>query len=187
MNRSGSPLDRLRDDPRAAELATYPFDFDPRFYEHVEPVRPACGAALEGIGKDAGGGSYFLCGDGGGEHPVLYADSEGSAGIVGTGLTAALQLLIGAPCWGEALGELERRGREPDDRETEALLASLDAEYSEDRGIEDLAGNRAELIERLGLAPLPSGARLLDMAREATALSPSYVLLDEEGTAYGRL
>ncbi|MEU8825999.1 hypothetical protein [Streptomyces sp. NPDC048636] len=187
MNRHGSLLDRLREDPRAAELATHPFDFDPGFYEHVEPVRLASGAALEGIGKDAGGGSFFLCGDGGDERPVLYADSEGSAGIVGTGLTEALRLRIGALCWGEALDTIARAGREFDERETAELLASLEAEYSEDCGLEDLAGDRAELVERLGLGPLPSASRLLELAREASALSPSYILLNEEGRPYDRL
>ncbi|WP_431772097.1 hypothetical protein [Streptomyces cucumeris] len=187
MDRHRSLIDLLCADRRAAELATHPFDFNPDFYEHVEPVRLASGAALEGIGKDAGGGSFFLCGEGGDERPVLYADSEGSAGIVGTSLPAALRLIIGAPCRGEALREIERAGRDFDDRETEALLASLDAEYSEDCGLEDLAGDRAELAARLGLAPLPSAARLLAMTREATALSPSYALLNEEGGAYDRL
>ncbi|NUO42898.1 MAG: hypothetical protein HOV82_12745, partial [Streptomyces sp.] len=67
----------LLQDPRLAELAAFPFDFDVERagYGHVEPVRLASGGPLRIIAGDAGGGTYFVCEDG----SVLYADSEGSA------------------------------------------------------------------------------------------------------------
>ncbi|MFE4450637.1 hypothetical protein [Streptomyces sp. NPDC056796] len=115
MTSSTSLLGLLRDDPRAAELAEWPFGFDTRVVSHepithVEPVRLASGEPLEAIAKDDGGGTYFLCGAGDGEdRPVLFADSEGSAGIIGTNLRDALLLLAVLPCAGQALS-LERQG-----------------------------------------------------------------------------
>ncbi|MET8299190.1 hypothetical protein ABZW02_35010, partial [Streptomyces sp. NPDC005180] len=101
MTASGSLLSRLRADREAALLADFPFAFDTLIdtITHVEPVRLASGAPLEPIAKDHGGGTYFLCGEGDGEdRPVLFADSEGSAGVIGTDLREALLLLIGLPC-----------------------------------------------------------------------------------------
>ncbi|MET7933323.1 hypothetical protein [Streptomyces sp. NPDC005322] len=186
MTRARTLLDRLRNDPRAAELATHPFDFDVDTGDHhVEPVRLASGAPLEGIAGDAGGGTYFLCGDDGGEdRPVLFADSEGSAGVIGTNLTEALQLMIGLPCWDEALYRERQLGRELDEPELEALRAADDAEFIEDLELEDFPGMRAELLQRLGLAPLPPLTRLLERGRAAVALDPDHVLLNEEGDAY---
>ncbi|WP_369202228.1 hypothetical protein [Streptomyces sp. PU-14G] len=182
-------LDRLKADHEAAQLASFPFEFDilARAYgplTHVEPVRLASGAPLEPIAKDHGGGTYFFCGEGDGEdRPVLFADSEGSAGMVGTGLREALLLLVGLPCSGEAL-YWEREGRQMDERALRALRDEDDAEYIEAAGLEDLPGMRAELLDRLGLAPLPSLVWLLERARAAAALDATHVLINEEGLAY---
>ncbi|PWI14681.1 hypothetical protein DI272_11305 [Streptomyces sp. Act143] len=83
----------LLQDARLAELAAYPFDFDVERagHGHVEPVRLASGGSLRAVAGDAGGGTYFVCEDG----SVLYADSEGSAGIVGAGVDEALEIMIG--------------------------------------------------------------------------------------------
>ncbi|MFI8849858.1 hypothetical protein [Streptomyces sp. 891-h] len=189
MTTSGSLLDRLKADRQAALLARFPFEFDTLVeaygpITHVEPVRLASGEPLEPIAKDDSGGTYFLCGEGGGEdRPVLFADSEGSAGLIGTTLRDALLLLIGLRCADEAVYG-EREGREMDEQALEALRDADDAEYIEAAGLEDLAGMRAELLERLGLAPLPPLTWLLERARAAAALDPAYVLLNEEGHAY---
>ncbi|MBL1099280.1 hypothetical protein [Streptomyces coffeae] len=186
MTTSGSLLARLKADRQAALLADFPFEFDTLMdsITHVEPVRLASGAPLEPIAKDHGGGTYFLCGEGDGEdRPVLFADSEGSAGVVGTNLRDALLLLIGLPCSGEALHG-ERQGREMDERALEAMRDEDDADYIEAAEIEDLAGMRAELLDRLDLAPLPPLTWLLERARAAEALDPGHVLINEEGNAY---
>lgn len=44
------------------------------------PVRLRSGARLDAIAGDGAGGSFFLCGEGDEERPVLYASSEGEAG-----------------------------------------------------------------------------------------------------------
>ncbi|MEU6843889.1 hypothetical protein ABZ930_18620 [Streptomyces sp. NPDC046716] len=188
MTSSPSLLRLLRDDPRAAELATWPFDFEPGpagdgRITHVEPVRLASGEPLEAIAKDGGGGTYFLCGSGDGEdRPVLFADSEGSAGIVGADLRAALLLIAALPCAGQAVN-LERQGHVMDETALAALRQEEDDELSEAAGMEDLPERRAEFLDRLGLVPPPL-TDLLVLAREAAALDSSHVLLNEHGDAY---
>ncbi|MEU3300830.1 hypothetical protein ABZ729_13520 [Streptomyces sp. NPDC006678] len=186
MTASGSLLSRLRADREAALLADFPFAFDTLIdtITHVEPVRLASGAPLEPIAKDHGGGTYFLCGEGDGEdRPVLFADSEGSAGVIGTDLREALLLLIGLPCSGEALHR-ERKGLVMDEQALKALRDEEDEDYIEATEIEDLPGMRAEILDRLGLAPLPPLTWLLERARAAAALDPGHMLLNEEGNAY---
>ncbi|MEU8068952.1 hypothetical protein AB0B20_04290 [Micromonospora sp. NPDC049151] len=70
----------------AASVLAWPGDFDLDRRDHVEDVHLASGVALEGLAGDGAGGTYFFCGDGGEERPVLYADSEGSAALVAIGL-----------------------------------------------------------------------------------------------------
>ncbi|MFD8542516.1 hypothetical protein [Streptomyces sp. NPDC059649] len=189
MKTSGSLLDRLKADREAALLADFPFEFDTLVeafgpLTHVEPVRLASGAPLEPIAKDHGGGTYFLCGEGDDEHrPVLFADSEGSAGLIGTNLRDALLLLIALPCADEAL-HWEKAGREMDEQALIALRDENDAEYIEATELEDLPGMRTELLNRLGLAPAPPLTALLARARAAAALNPSYVLINEHGNTY---
>ncbi|MDT7845381.1 hypothetical protein [Streptomyces justiciae] len=145
----------LLQDARLAELAAYPFDFDVERagYGHVEPVRLASGGSLRIVAGDAGGGSYFVCEDG----SVLYADSEGSAGIVGAGVDEALEIIIG----------LE------------------DAEDYDDEEAAALEEARTELRAALGFPERPRDEleALLDAALART--EPDFLLLNaEEGRAY---
>lgn len=150
-------LGLLRENPRLAALAEFPFDFSlvRAGYGHVEPVRLVSGGSLEVVAGDAGGGTYFLCEDG----SVLYADSEGSAGIVGSGFDEALEILIGL-------------GGEDD----------LDEEEAEYYGYE---ASRAELRAALGF-PERSREELEALLAAAQARTwPDFLLLNaEEGCAY---
>ncbi|MER7921913.1 hypothetical protein ABTY96_02060 [Streptomyces sp. NPDC096057] len=85
----------LREHPHLAELAASPFDFDLDRAEHGEPVRLASGGPLRPVAGDGTGGTFFVCADG----SVLYADSEGSAGIIGSSVDEALEIVIGLPGW----------------------------------------------------------------------------------------
>ena len=185
---SGSLLARLEADREAATLACHPFEFDTGFdtITHCEPVWLASGAPLEPIAKDHGGGTYFLCGEGDGEdRPVVFADSEGHSGVMGATLRDALLLMIGLPCAGEAL-YWERQGRTMDEQALEALRAEDDAEFTEAAGLEEgaMAVMRAELLRRLGLAPLPPLTWLLERERAAEDLEPHYALINEDGNTY---
>ncbi|WP_394436968.1 hypothetical protein [Streptomyces sp. SGAir0957] len=181
-------LELLRGDPRAAHLAAVLVDLDADVARygpitHVEPVHLASGEPLEAIAHNGAGGTYFLCGTGDGEdRPVLFADSEGSAGIIGTTLRDALLLMAALPCADRAL-RLEKQGREVDEELLLALRAEEDEELREAADLDDLPERRAELLDRLGL-PVGPLTELLPRARAAEALDPSYVLLNEYGDAY---
>jgi hypothetical protein len=185
---STSLLGLLRDDPRAAELATWPFDFDTEVgrygpITHVEPVRLASGEPLEPIAKDGGGGTYFLCGAGSGEdRPVLFADSEGYCGVVGATVRDALLLMAVLPGAFTAV-RLEAEGQVMDEAALLALRAEEDEELVEASGMEDFPELRAEFLARLGLTAPPL-TELLALARAADALDSAYVLVNEEGSTY---
>ncbi|MEU1465989.1 hypothetical protein ABZ467_36215 [Streptomyces sp. NPDC005727] len=68
---------------------------------------------------------------------MLFADSEGSAGIVGANLRDALLLLAALPCAGQAL-HLERQGRIVGEAMLLALREEEDEELSEGADMDDL-------------------------------------------------
>jgi hypothetical protein len=80
------------------------------------------------------GGTYFLCGETEAEErPVLYADSEGQATLIGADLVEAITFIVVLPCWrdlakGFAISELgsDLRADHPDfDAEHDRLLHTL--------------------------------------------------------------
>ncbi|MFG2551320.1 hypothetical protein [Streptomyces sp. NPDC048581] len=153
----------LRQNPRLAELAAFPFNFDlaRAAHGHVEEVRLASGGPLEVVAGDDTGGTYFVCADG----SVLYADSEGGAGIIGSGVDEALEIMIGLAEGGE-------------DEES----AGDEEEFHQRPGLDEA---RAELRAALGF-PERSTAELEAM-RQAALLrtEPDFVLLNaDEGCAY---
>ncbi|MEU5521935.1 hypothetical protein ABZ759_15055 [Streptomyces sp. NPDC047860] len=169
----------LRQDRRLAELAAFPFhfDLDRAAHGHVEEVRLASGGPLGTVAGDDTGGTYFVCADG----SVLYASSEGAAGIIGSSVDEALELVIGLPGW---------RGctrLSPDDGEEKILayVAETEDEIREDYGIDE---ERAELRAALGF-PERSPVELVGRLRAALLRTePDFVLLNaDEGCAYDRL
>ncbi|MGW7408136.1 hypothetical protein ACWGI9_31330 [Streptomyces sp. NPDC054833] len=166
----------LRQHDRLAELAAFPFDFDlaRAAHGHVEAVRLASGGPLEVAAGDDTGGTYFVCADG----SVLYADSEGSAGIIGSSVDEALEVLIGLPGWHDYLGLSPADGEET----ILARVAETEEEIREYYGIDE---ERAELRAALGL-PARSPVELIGMLHTALSRTePDFVLLNaEEGGSY---
>jgi hypothetical protein len=124
--------------------------------------------ALEGFARDGAGGTYFFCGEGAEERPVLFADSEGGATLLAVGLPELLQLLLVAPWW----------------RDSDAFSPEeLKSEYLAD--MPGLDSDRNQVAELLGLG-LPSEAEVLNRLREVgLGLGKDYVLIfTPEGTAY---
>ncbi|MFE0512757.1 hypothetical protein [Streptomyces sp. NPDC058964] len=169
----------LRDHRHLAELAAFPFgfDLDRAAHGHVEPVRLASGGSLEVVAGDDTGGTYFVCANG----SVLYADSEGSAGIIGSSVDEALEVLIGLPGWHDYLGLSPADGEET----ILACVAETEEEIREYHGVDE---ERAELRAALGL-PARSPVELVGMLHAALLRTePEFVLLNaEEGCAYDRL
>ncbi|MFF3334068.1 hypothetical protein ACFYWX_31705 [Streptomyces sp. NPDC002888] len=152
----------LRHDDVAAFLA-WPGDFDLDRRDHGEEVHLASGAALEGFAGDGAGGTFFFCGAGGEERPILYADSEGGAALVAVGLPELLRLLLTAPWWHGCQAFTAEESRE------------LAAEYLED--MPDLAARQERVAAALGLE-LPGEADVLARLREVvTGAGKAYVLV----------
>ncbi|WP_369226296.1 hypothetical protein AB5J52_36615 [Streptomyces sp. R39] len=169
----------LRQHRRLAELAAFPFGFDlDRAADgHVEPVRLASGGSLAPVAGCDTGGTYFVCADG----SLLYADSEGSAGITGSSVDEALEIMIGLPGWRDCLDLT------PADGEAAILarVAGIEDEIREYHGID---AERAGLRAALGL-PDRSPVELLGMLHAALLRTePDFLLLNaEEGCAYDLL
>jgi hypothetical protein len=166
-----SLLRAIVEHPAAAGFLDWPGDFDLARSEHVEDVHLASGAALEGFAGDGAGGTYFFCGDGGEERPVLYADSEGGAALIAVGLADLLQLLLVAPWW--------RDCRDFSAAESSRLAAEYLAQMP------DLPARRERAAAALGL-DLPAEADVLArLHRVATGEGRDVTLIyTPEGTPY---
>ncbi|MER5661962.1 hypothetical protein [Streptomyces mirabilis] len=174
---SDHALRLLREQPHLAELAAFPFNFDLARADHGEAVRLASGGPLDAVAGDDTGGTYFVCGDG----SVLYADSEGSAGIIGNSVDEALEVLVGLPGWHDYLGLAPADGEE----KIRAAVAETEEEIREYHGIDD---ERAELRAGLGL-PERSPVELIGLLHAALLRTePDFLLLNaEEGGAHALL
>ncbi|GAA4053550.1 hypothetical protein [Streptomyces shaanxiensis] len=166
----------LRQNPRLAELAAFPFNFDlaRAAHGHVEEVRLASGGPLEMVAGDDTGGTYFVCADG----SMLYADSEGSAGIIGSGVDEALEIMIGLPGW----HDYTRLSPDDGAEKILACVAETEEEIREYHGIDE---ERTELRTALGF-PERSPVELVGMLHAALLRTePDFVLLNaDEGCAY---
>ena len=134
MDASEALLIRIENDPVAAQHLAWPGDFDITRRDPVEDVRLPSGLTMRPIAGDGAGGTFFLCGDSGdAERPVVYADSEGQAALIGADLAEAVELIVSCPMWRDlAKGfdpaelEADLRADHPDlDREREELAAAL--------------------------------------------------------------
>jgi len=165
-------LDRLRANARASALLAGVFDFDVTRLDPVEPVRLASGGALQAVAGDASGGVFFLCDDG----PVLYASSEGTAGILAADPAAAIRLVIGVPTWQDVA---------PFAPDLDAMRAAFETSYAEMQEYEpEIDQLRAEAAAELDLDPVPLEELLTSLSVCLTELSPGYVLLSEAGDEY---
>ncbi|MFC9488556.1 MULTISPECIES: hypothetical protein [Streptomyces] len=161
----------VREQEEVARFLAWPGDFDLDRGDHVEEVHLASGTRLEGFAGDGAGGTFFFCGEGGEERPILYADSEGGAALVAIGLAELVRLSLVVPWWRDCQAFTDEESRE------------LEAEYLED--IPDLAARRDRAAAALGL-DLPGQAEVLARLREvATQLGEDFVLIfTPEGHPY---
>lgn len=158
-----SLITTVRTHAEAADFLAWPGDFDLDRGDHGEEVHLASGAALEGFAGHGAGGTYFFCGEGGEERPVLFADSEGSAALVAVGLPELLRLLLVVPWWQDCRTFTAEESRE------------LAAEYLED--MPDLWARRDRAAAALGLS-LPTEAEALARLHEtATVVGRDFVLI----------
>ncbi|GJF32122.1 hypothetical protein KNE206_48220 [Kitasatospora sp. NE20-6] len=158
----------------AADFLAWPGDFELDRSDHGEEVHLASGAALEGFAGDGAGGTYFFCGTGGEERPVLYADSEGQAALVAIGLAELLQLLLAVPWW----------------RDCQAFTGEESGELAEEylQDMPDLAERRERAAAALGLAVPTAAVALTRLHEVATGPGREVVLvLTPENSPYDPL
>jgi len=134
MTASDALLRLIEQDPSLAGALAWPGDFDIDRRDPVEDLSLPSGTPLHPIAGCGAGGTYFLCGKAGAEkRPVLYADSEGQATLIGTDLVEAVTLIAVLPFWrdlakGFPISELgsDLRADHPDfDNERDRLLHAL--------------------------------------------------------------
>lgn len=174
-------LQAIRQDPQLADLLAQVCEFDLARGEHGEPVRLSSGQPLEGVAGDFAGGTFFLCGAPQSTRPVLYASSEGQAGLIGRSLTEALQIMVGLPSWWDCL----KFAGGGDLTVMEATAAHLKRDQLKDQP--EIADQRTQVATALSLdtATLPV---LLSRLRDAVAsTAPEFVLIGPEGDEYDSL
>jgi hypothetical protein len=174
-------LDLVRRDPGVAELLWQVCEFDLSRGDPGEPVRLSSGLALEGIAGDFTGGTFFLCGDRRPARPVLYASSEGQAGLIGQSLAEALEIMLGLPSWWDCLkfsgtGDLtvmhttaDHLGRDESNNEPE------------------FGTQRTRLATALNLKLEPVPVLLTRLYAAVSASSPDFVLTADTGEEYESL
>ncbi|WP_225802715.1 hypothetical protein [Streptomyces sp. NK15101] len=180
MRDSTDLLQRIEEDVKVAALLADVFEFDVRRKVGDESARLASGLMVEPIAGDFTGGVFYLCGTVGSARPVLYASSEGDAGIIATDLSEALGVVVGFPYWRDCL-KYSAGGD----------LAAM--ELAADFLCRDLVANRpaigaeqSRVAEALGLtleSPLVLTARLHMAVKSA---GPDFDFSDDTGE-YGSL
>ncbi|MEW1638546.1 hypothetical protein AB0469_31375 [Streptomyces sp. NPDC093801] len=179
MTRPDPLLTVLRRNPDLAGPAAGTFDFDLDRAEHGEEVRLASGAPLRAVAGDDTGGTYFVCGDG----AVLYASSEGEAGLIGAGMDEALEILFGLPGWRDHV-DLDPAA---DDEALEAVFDATEDEIRNSYGPE-LDAERSRLLDGLGLRRLPRRELLHRLQDSLARTEPEFLLLNaDEGCAHASL
>lgn len=174
-------LQSIQRDPSLAELLWNVCEFDLSRGDHGEPVRLSSGLGLEGVAGDFTGGTFFLCGDHGRTRPVLYASSEGQAGLIGQSLAETLEIMVGLPSWWDCLkfsgsGELEVM------RTTAGHLGRAELRNEPEIGAQRV---RVATALDLELASIPVLLARLHAAVSTT--SPDFVFTDETGETYESL
>jgi hypothetical protein len=175
-----SLLARINSSAVSAGLLAGLFEFDITRTAPVEEVRLASGMPLDAVAGDAAGGSFFVCGASP-PRPVIYASSEGEAGLIATDLVAALDLIVGLPYWRDCL-HFSAGGSLDEMRLAAARLADdlmVDVPTVEQK--------QAQLRLELGLSQLPTDEMLAALHSSITRTVPDFVLVGPDGGEYESL
>jgi hypothetical protein len=179
MSHSADLLQRVHRAPELIALLADAFEFDVRRGAVADDSNLASGSPLESIAGDFTGGTFYLCGNPESTRPVLYASSEGEAGIIAKNLSEALALVVGLPYWRSCL----TYSADGDLGAMESASAFLQREMMTSRPTIDAEQSRA--AELLGL-PLEPASVLVSRLRVAVKSFGSDVFSDVTGE-YGSL
>ncbi|MEU8082873.1 hypothetical protein AB0B57_04450 [Micromonospora sp. NPDC049101] len=100
-----SLLRRIAAAPSVSGLLRELVEFDVEDVVSVDAstARLSSSVSLRVIACDSTGGRFFLVGTEASSRPVLYADSEGSAGLIGPSLAITLATIVALPNWRDLL------------------------------------------------------------------------------------
>ncbi|MEH0420914.1 hypothetical protein [Streptomyces sp. B21-083] len=171
----------IRDTPGIADLLHSSFEFGVSRNEHGEAVRAASGASLEAIAGDWAGGTFFLCHDEDGHRPVVFASSEGQAGLVADDLKAALEIITGLALWQDCL-KFSGGGRS---EAMEAAASLLEGDLIRDEP--EIAEHRARVAAALSLRQVSVTELVSRLQSAVTRTEPDHVVVTESGDEYESL
>ena len=174
-------LHELRTSSEARKILADDFDFEP-----VPPSTTSSlfqfndGTSFELVGIDSTGGEFALC-----ERrslptrPLLYASSEGQAGVLARSLESGLSTLVDLPYWYDCL-KFSGGGLLAEMRRVVPLSESdLIAENPQ------IVSRRGALRTILGLAQIPDSVQALHSA--LTELSPLYLVFGPDDSQFDPL
>ncbi|MEU6346629.1 hypothetical protein ABZ883_37420 [Streptomyces sp. NPDC046977] len=160
MDASQTLLARIENDPAVVAYLAWPGDFDLGRRTPVEELTLPSGDPLRPIAGDGAGGTYFLVGkEGAAVRPVLYADSEGQAALVGASLEEAVELVVVCPLWRDAASGFP--------------LPELEEQIRAD--MPDFDRVRAEVVAALGLTPPPADEVVARLRTTAARTVPDFL------------
>ncbi|MGI5238908.1 hypothetical protein [Dactylosporangium sp. CA-139066] len=151
------------------------FEVEELAYAGAFAARLSSGESLQAIAVDGTGGRYFLVGAPAPARRVLFATSEGSAGLIGPSLAGALATMVAVPHWRDLLG-FSGGGRLDEMRRTLAWLAD-----GEQRRHPDLGELQIALATGLGLV-LPDDP-VLALWEAVSAADPDVDFIDDDDEA----
>ncbi|BEL04021.1 hypothetical protein Q0Z83_022120 [Actinoplanes sichuanensis] len=174
MNDDLSLLRRIAEVPHVSSVLRHLVDFDVEDVASVDgsTARLSSGRSLHLIACDGTAGRYFLVGTNAPSRPVLYATSEGQAGIIGLTLTVALTMLIALPNWHDVLG-FSGGGSLDQMRRAHAYF-----EVALRQSHPDLDVTQSQIVDALGL-DLPEDP-VLTLWQSVHAAEPPELFIDDE-------
>lgn len=179
MHTSSDLLSVVRRDERLSALLATIFEFDTSRGDEGVDAELSSSLPLARLAGDFTGGTFFWCGRSDEERPVLYASSEGQAGLIADTLGEALELVIGLPYWRDCLkysgsGNLE-------------IMTTAAAYLQRDLvdQIPDIALRQSEAANVLSLEVAPANVLLARLHAAVSRSVPDYVLTDETGEYEG--
>ncbi|WP_217141241.1 hypothetical protein [Streptomyces sp. AC627_RSS907] len=160
MTASDDLLRRIEQEPSLANALAWPGDFDVERRDPIEELALPTRIPLHPIAGCGAGGTYYLCGEAGAEErPVLYADSEGQATLIGADLVEAITLIVVLPFWRDLAKGF--------------TINELGADLRADRS--DFDTERDRLLQALGLTPASEEEAASRLLAAAARTTPNYM------------
>lgn len=174
-------LQALRASSDAKRILEYDFDFSPATSSTPSSLFQFRDAtSYELVGTDAADGEFVLCESRAlATRPLLYASSEGQAGVIAVSLQDGISIIVDLPYWHDCL-KFSGRGQLA---EMQRVVPLAESDLLAERP--QIASSRQALRTLLGLSQLPEPIRVLHSA--VTELSAHYAVCGPDGWPFESL